>query len=59
MLGFSFSLCSGSSAILSSRRSDESCLSKDQRKIPLTSSIEVNQTSELEGLGRKGSRIRL
>ena len=43
-VGLLFSLYSGSSAILSHRRSGESCLSKDQRETPLTCSTEVNQT---------------
>ena len=39
-----FSFYSGSSAILSPWRSGESCLSKDQREIPLMCSTKVNQT---------------
>ena len=38
---------SGSSAILSPRKSGESCLSKDQREDPLMCPTEVNQTKEL------------
>ena len=43
-VGLLFSLYSGFSATLSHGRSGESCLSKDQREIPLTSSTEINQT---------------
>ena len=39
-----FFLYSGSPATLSPRRSGESCLSKNQWEIPLTSLTEVNQT---------------
>ena len=40
-------LSNGSSTTLSPSRSGESCLSKDQKKAPLTSPIEVNQTKKL------------
>ena len=39
-LGFAFQV--DLQPFLSYRRSGESCLSKDQKKTPLTSSIEVN-----------------
>ena len=45
-------LYSGSSATLNPWRSNESCLSKDQRETPLTCSTEVSQTCEK---GRTGS----
>ena len=50
----------GSSATLSPWRSGESCLSKDQRETPVTSSTEVNQTgveSENRKLGEIGWKL--
>ena len=44
MLGFLFSLYSESSTTLNLGRFDGSCVSKDQKKTPLTSSTYVNQT---------------
>ena len=47
----------GSSATLSPWRSSESCLSRDQRETPLTSSTEVNQTgveAKTGSLGKSG-----
>ena len=41
-IGLLFSLHSGSLAILSPRRSGESCLSKDQREIPLMCPTKAN-----------------
>ena len=49
---------SGSSATLSPWESGESCLSKDQRKTPLTSSTKVNQTG-VESENQKLGEIRL
>ena len=52
-LGFLFSLYNESFATLSSVRSGESCLSKDKRETPLTSSTEINQTRKLGRNTRK------